>query len=225
MHADVHQRAAALLLLVAEYAPAGDAAPSERLGAGVVDLSEFLRVYLPFQRLHIRAEPVVLSHHQLHAGLFRGTAHRRALYGIHGDRLFAQHVLACLKRRNGGRLVHKVRGAHTHSLNILQSQHIAIIREDLLRSESLRRRLGHLLVHVAARYDLHLVLQRRISRQMRALRNAAASDHAYTDLCHKVIPSGVSSVFGVRALCPFPRVLFAIFVFFWDQSDRKTSSV
>ncbi len=177
------KRAAALLFLIDEHAPAGDAATPEGVGAGVVDLADLAVLDKALDRLRHRVEAVVERHHQLFAGAVGGIDHRLAFHAVQSDGLFNQDMLAGFERVDGGLLVQEVGGADGDRVDLGIGQHLLIVGVLVRHGELLRRRLRGLGVGVGHGDDLHeaFVLKLLVSRQMRVLRDSAAADNPDAD--------------------------------------------
>ena len=109
---DVDHRSAALQILAAEHAPVGDAAPTQRLHANVLDVAEYSGVRLVFKDGGLGIKTPLEADDEMLAGLFGSIDHRLAFGGIHRHRLFDDDVQASFKRGDRVRRMQTVGRAH-----------------------------------------------------------------------------------------------------------------
>src|SRR5690242_13031969 len=92
--ADVDQRAAALLVLLGKDPPPRDSSPAESMDTGVVDLAHIAGLDEPLEGAHSRVPAPAVGDHQLLSGFLCSLYHRRTLFGVPGDRLLDDDMLA-----------------------------------------------------------------------------------------------------------------------------------
>ena len=93
------------------------------------------------------------------------------------DGLFAEHVLACLERADGGRNMKAVGGGDDHRLEVGSGQHRVIVGKRLLRRVGRRHALAQVVGHVTDGIEVGI---RRLAAafEMRRLGNRPAAEHA-----------------------------------------------
>ena len=127
VHADVNHRSAALEFLLAEDAPVRNATPTQRMDFDEHDVANHPRVAGTDKHFGVGVVALLETADQEFLGFLRRIAHLGAFGGIHGHRLFDDHMTAGLQCGDGGGAVHAVGGANVHDVNLLLLEHLIVV--------------------------------------------------------------------------------------------------
>ena len=188
MGSDVDQRTAALQRLVREYAPGRNRSSSQRMCLCKIDIPKLPCFTGSVQCLGIVTETVLVADGKFLAGFLPCVQHLLCVLGIVRHRLFAHHMLACLKGSNRDRAVRHVGGTYVNHINLNARirQHFLVIGVNLraLCAVFFTCLLCPLRNDVTERYHNSLVLIRLDRRHMLLICDTAASNDCYSQFAH-----------------------------------------
>ena len=180
MGADVDQGTAALLGLVGEHAPGGNAAAAEVGGLGVVDVAQPAVVHNSLSNLVYGEMTVLIADGQHLAGAVTGLQHLLGVGGGSSHGLLAQDMLAGFQSGHGDLTVGHVGGQNVHSVDGGVGQQLVVVSVHLgVGSAVLLGGLFSALGNQVTEGDqVSVLFLLSHARQMLAVGNAAAADKA-----------------------------------------------